>query len=261
MSGDHTKKEVVFPEGTLWRITGRPVRFRFTLDNCTLYSFWMSASRSGASGGYLAGGGGDYARLRDMAPIYEENIDAIDVLAGGGDAFRGAWVPQGNLQLVPRTIDGDGKTTAYDYAHRTIEGFALELGKGSYLQVMPLVGEQVREGKWRSRFSHDREKAEAGYYMVDLLSSGIRAEMAALGRLPSKAEILNNGVRLKPVVDTLPGSFFAGRGNTLRLIGVPVDKLGGESVVVRVDFDGEAIAMISLEESKEKILSRLRDGN
>ena len=180
VSGDHTKKEVVFPEGTLWRITGRPVRFRFTLDNCTLYSFWMSASRSGASGGYLAGGGGDYARLRDMAPIYEENIDAIDVLAGGGDAFRGAWVPQGNLQLVPRTIDGDGKTTAYDYAHRTIEGFALELGKGSYLQVMPLVGEQVREGKWRSRFSHDREKAEAGYYMVDLLSSGIRAEMAAL---------------------------------------------------------------------------------
>jgi alpha-L-fucosidase len=181
VSGDHTKKEVVFSEGTLWRITGRPVRFRFTLENCTLYSFWTSASRNGASGGYLAGGGRGHARLRDIAPVYGESIDAIDVLAGGGDAFRGATVPSGTLQLAPRTVGADGVAGRYRYGDRTIEGFAFAPGSGRLL-AMPVAGTQHGEGKWRSRFSHDREKAEAGYYMVDLLSGGIRAEMTATVR-------------------------------------------------------------------------------
>jgi hypothetical protein len=38
-------------------LAGKPVRFRFHLRNGSLYSFWVSPEASGASHGYLAGGG------------------------------------------------------------------------------------------------------------------------------------------------------------------------------------------------------------
>jgi len=38
-------------------LAGRPVRFRFHLTNGKLYSFWVSPNETGASQGYLAGGG------------------------------------------------------------------------------------------------------------------------------------------------------------------------------------------------------------
>ncbi len=65
VTGDQTKVEVKFKEGLLNQVAGKAVRFRFTLTNGTLYSFWVSRSPSGASGGYLAGGGPDYAGLID----------------------------------------------------------------------------------------------------------------------------------------------------------------------------------------------------
>ena len=36
---------------------GRPVRFRFTLKDASLYAFWVSPETSGASHGYVAAGG------------------------------------------------------------------------------------------------------------------------------------------------------------------------------------------------------------
>jgi hypothetical protein len=38
-------------------LSGRPVRFRFVLRQGRLFSFWISPDRSGASHGYVAGGG------------------------------------------------------------------------------------------------------------------------------------------------------------------------------------------------------------
>ena len=38
-------------------LSGKPVKFRFILRGGSLYSFWVSAGASGASGGYVAGGG------------------------------------------------------------------------------------------------------------------------------------------------------------------------------------------------------------
>lgn len=51
--------------GDVGRFAGRPVRFRFTLNRATLYSFWVSRGADGASGGYLAGGGPGYRGIRD----------------------------------------------------------------------------------------------------------------------------------------------------------------------------------------------------
>jgi hypothetical protein len=38
-------------------LSGKPVKFRFYLRNGSLYSFWVSPDASGASHGYIAGGG------------------------------------------------------------------------------------------------------------------------------------------------------------------------------------------------------------
>lgn len=46
-------------------LTGKSVRFRFHLQDGELYSFWVSADESGASGGYVAAGGPGYTGHRD----------------------------------------------------------------------------------------------------------------------------------------------------------------------------------------------------
>jgi hypothetical protein len=40
----------------LGALRGRPLRLRFTMTGGRLYAFWVSRSKSGASGGYLAAG-------------------------------------------------------------------------------------------------------------------------------------------------------------------------------------------------------------
>lgn len=49
----------------LSKVRGRPVRSRFHLTRGSLYSFWLSGSESGASDGYLAGGGPGFAGPTD----------------------------------------------------------------------------------------------------------------------------------------------------------------------------------------------------
>jgi hypothetical protein len=46
-------------------LAGRPVRFRFHLTNGSLYAFWVSPTRSGASHGYVAAGGPGFRGATD----------------------------------------------------------------------------------------------------------------------------------------------------------------------------------------------------
>ena len=50
---------------TLDAVAGDPVRLRFTLSRARLYSFWVSETPDGASGGYLAAGGPGYSGAID----------------------------------------------------------------------------------------------------------------------------------------------------------------------------------------------------
>jgi len=50
-------------------LSGKSVRFRFHLENGALYSFWVSADTSGASGGYVAAGGPGYTGHRDTVGL------------------------------------------------------------------------------------------------------------------------------------------------------------------------------------------------
>jgi len=46
-------------------LSGRPVRFRFHLENGRLYAFWVTSDPQGASYGYVAGGGPGFTSNRD----------------------------------------------------------------------------------------------------------------------------------------------------------------------------------------------------
>ncbi|MCM2374161.1 hypothetical protein [Aporhodopirellula aestuarii] len=65
---DSTLSEVTWKGvNDLSSLTGTPVRFRFHLNNGRLYSFWVSPNASGASNGYVAGGG----------PAFDGAIDIV----------------------------------------------------------------------------------------------------------------------------------------------------------------------------------------
>ena len=66
VSTDSTLQRVTWQEeSTLRAWRGKPVRFRFTLTNGSLYAFWVSRDESGRSDGYVAGGGPGYTGARD----------------------------------------------------------------------------------------------------------------------------------------------------------------------------------------------------
>jgi len=58
VSSDKTLVQVNWQEGKdLADLAGKPVRFRFHLRNGSLYAFWVSPDKSGASHGYVGAGG------------------------------------------------------------------------------------------------------------------------------------------------------------------------------------------------------------
>jgi hypothetical protein len=76
-SGDSTHAEISWRGANLGALAGQPVRFRFSVSNGSLYSFWVTPSASGASYGYVAAGGPGFTGPVDDA----------------GDARRGGLNP------------------------------------------------------------------------------------------------------------------------------------------------------------------------
>lgn len=113
-----------------------------------------------------------------------------------GKTFPGAATPFGLVQLSPDTITGGDNGSGYSYEHKTIEGFSFThmSGVGWYgdlgnFLVMPTTGKLMTErgingseDGYRSRFRHETEVAQAGYYAVTLDDYKIRAEAAAAPR-------------------------------------------------------------------------------
>ncbi len=117
---------------------------------------------------------------------------------GDGHTFPGATVPFGMVQLSPDTAMPDFKhaykwAAGYQYGDSSILGFSHTHFSGSGhsdlgdVLVMPIAGEvkldpgspeQPGSG-YRSRFSHDSEQAQAGYYAVTLSDYDVRAELTA----------------------------------------------------------------------------------
>lgn len=115
---------------------------------------------------------------------------------GPGNTYPGAVLPFGMVQLSPDNgLPGWDRIAGYFYPDSTIAGFSHThlsgTGAGDMydLLVMPLNSRFTEsltpKGRYRpySKFSHNNETASPGYYSVDLLSSGIKAELTTTSRV------------------------------------------------------------------------------
>ena len=121
---------------------------------------------------------------------------------GDGHTFPGATVPFGMIQLSPDTAMPDVRhaykwAAGYQYADGSIMGFSHTHFSGSGhsdlgdVLVMPISGEVKLDpgdpatpgSGYRSRYSHDSEVVQAGYYAVTLSDYGVRAELTAGRRI------------------------------------------------------------------------------
>ena len=66
VSGDKTRAAVTWKGAAdLSKLVGQPVKLRVSLKDGALYSFWVSPDAKGASRGYVAAGGPDFAGPKD----------------------------------------------------------------------------------------------------------------------------------------------------------------------------------------------------
>jgi len=119
-----------------------------------------------------------------------------------GHTFPGATVPFGMVQLSPDTQIRPFKqsykwASGYRYEDTTILGFSHTHFSGSGhsdlgdILLQPISGDvRLEPGEvekpgsgYRSRFSHEHERGEPGYYAVDLLDYGVHAELTASSRV------------------------------------------------------------------------------
>lgn len=135
-------------------------------------------------------------------------VDPFIGTNGMGHTFPGACVPHGLVQLspdtdtVPHNVEGRYQPRAYEYCagyrfkDKTIVGFSHTHFNGTGhsdlgdILIMPATGTlRLNPGTaddpgngYRSRFSHDTEKAFPGYYSVMLEDYGVKAELTATER-------------------------------------------------------------------------------
>ena len=141
------------------------------------------------------------ALLAATAQAQTSAYDAVDPFIGtGGDGhtFPGAVVPFGMVQLSPDTDilpfkQSYARAAGYRFGDPTILGFSHTHFSGAGhsdlgdILLTPVAGEAKLEpgevdkpgSGYRSRYSHDSEVAQPGYYAVTLSDSQVRAELTA----------------------------------------------------------------------------------
>jgi predicted alpha-1,2-mannosidase len=129
-------------------------------------------------------------------------VDPFIGTGGEGHTFPGAVVPFGMVQLSPDTQikprkEAYGWAAGYRHDDHTIVGFSHTHFSGTGhsdlgdVLVMPIAGAvRLERGDvdkpgsgYTSRFRHDDEIAQPGYYAVTLDDDGIRAELTASARV------------------------------------------------------------------------------
>ena len=86
----------------LSELSGREIRFRFYLKNGDLYSFWVSPDESGASNGFVAGGGPGFTSNRDTVGSGSYTALNPPLLATRRTQAALPTKTQDNLDQVPR---------------------------------------------------------------------------------------------------------------------------------------------------------------
>ncbi|MCW3789010.1 GH92 family glycosyl hydrolase [Plebeiibacterium sediminum] len=124
-------------------------------------------------------------------------VDPFVGTDGPGNTYPGAVVPFGMVQLSPDNgLPGWDRIAGYFWPDSTIAGFSHKhltgTGAGDLYDILIMpYNSRFTDDLWKdqdeyrpySKFSHERESASPGYYSVDLLSSGIKAELTATKRV------------------------------------------------------------------------------
>jgi predicted alpha-1,2-mannosidase len=138
-------------------------------------------------------------------PSAQDRLALVDPFIGtgpDGHTFPGATVPFGMVQLSPDTQIRPFKqsykwASGYRYEDTTVLGFSHTHFSGSGhsdlgdVLLQPISGDVRLEpgdvekpgSGYRSRFTHQQERAEPGYYAVDLLDYGVHVELTASARV------------------------------------------------------------------------------
>lgn len=131
---------------------------------------------------------------------------------GHGHTYPGATLPFGMVQLSPDTrLDGWDGCGGYHYSDSLIYGFSHThlqgTGVSDYGDILfaPCTQFNPQASRWSeryaSRFSHETEQAEAGYYRVFLEDQKILAELTATERVGIHRYQLTTPDTLTLVVD------------------------------------------------------------
>jgi hypothetical protein len=117
-------------------------------------------------------------------------VDPFIGTGAHGHTYPGAQVPFGMVQLSPDNgVNGWDWSSGYHWSSNRIAGFShthlsgTGIGDMCDILFMPAFtsGPPLRDIS--ATFSHEREQASPGYYTVDLLTSGITAELTATDRV------------------------------------------------------------------------------
>ncbi|WP_374551489.1 GH92 family glycosyl hydrolase [Flavobacterium sp.] len=139
-----------------------------------------------------------------------KNVNPFIGTDGHGHTYPGATVPFGMVQLSPDTrIDGswDG-CSGYHYTDKTIYGFSHThlngTGCSDYgdIMLMPTMGEPSFDNKiYSSTFSHQNEKASAGFYSVKLDKHNIDVRLTTSTRVGFHEYTFNNSGQANVILD------------------------------------------------------------
>ena len=135
---------------------------------------------------------------KQLQPAVKRLVDYVNPFIGTdgpGNTYPGATVPFGMVQLSPDIgIPGWDRIAGYYYQDSILTGFShthlTGTGAGDLydILVMPTnsrFSKRIKENNFKpfSSYSHDKESASPGYYSVDLLDYGIKAELTATSRV------------------------------------------------------------------------------
>ena len=178
-------------------------------------------------------------------------VDPMIGTAKMGHTYPGATVPFGSVQLspdtdiVPYAVNGHYNPdvykycAGYQYADSTIVGFSHthfsgtgHSDLGDFL-VMPTVGKlQLNPGTstdpdsgYRSRFSHNEEEAEAGYYQVNLKDYNVKAELTATTRVGMHRYTFPQSDQAHIILDLKHGIYNYEQKNVWTIVRVENDTL------------------------------------
>ncbi|WZL89398.1 GH92 family glycosyl hydrolase [Salinimicrobium sp. 3283s] len=188
-----------------------------------------------------------HLELKDLA----QYVDPMIGTAKMGHTYPGATVPFGSVQLSPDTdtipyaVNGQYNPDVYKYCagyqydDETIVGFSHthfsgtgHSDLGDFL-IMPTTGDlKLNPGTasdpdsgYRSRFSHDNETAQSGYYSVLLEDYNIKAEMTATSRVGMHQYTFPEAGKSHIILDLVSGIYNYDDKNVWTFVRVENDTL------------------------------------